>query len=96
MDNTLLLLYRLLRYLPDVCMHFWSSGLAALLAWGLTWTISSLLWRRTLRLAARRWSSWASSMVWRAGRFIGLLSWSAALFAALLVHVMQDFYCWLW
>ena len=96
MDELLTIAYRLLRYLPDVCMHFLSSALAALLGWYWTWTISWLLWGITCGRGGRPSPCTSWSRTCAAGRCIRRLSWSAALFCSLALHVTQDYWCWLW
>lgn len=96
MDEVLTIAYRLLRYLPDVCMHFASSALVGLLAWYWTWIISwhllGIIWSE----AGHHSHSMSWSQVCEAGRYISRLSWSVALFCAIALHVSQDFYIWLW
>jgi len=96
MDAVLTLIYRLLRYLPDVCMHFVSSGAAGLLVWRWTWTTSWALWSLTCGPASRLSIPTISPRTSQAGRYIYRLSWAAALFFALLLHYSQDTWLWLW
>jgi len=62
--------------------HAALSSLAGLLGYVSTWIICHELWQR----------SWGELPSRRVARFIGLLSWSALIFFALLAHYTRDFW----
>lgn len=70
----------------DPPRHFMSSALAGLLVYYLTWITCWYCWRKIYP------SPTTTSLDSRAGRFIGLFSWSAALCASYAAHIYFDFF----
>jgi len=75
-------------WLSDWLCHFLSSGAAALLAFWLTWTILSGLFRRA-GFPPRFCATWPHQ---RAALGTITMSLAASLFACLLAHYVQDCY----